>query len=265
MESEANASEHDAVRANYNAVGLAVMERLYSTDYLSIGGKASTDELAALAWIEASSTVLDIGSGLGGPALHLAADYGCHVTGLDLVEISVAEARERAAERDLSDRVNFEVGDATNLPFDDGSFSVVWGQDAWCHVPDTAALISEVARVLTPSGTVAFTDWVVTGSSDIDLRDRALAAASSPHMATAAQYRERLELHGLTDIDETDISDVFVGQYQAIYRGLIEMQDELTERFSERVFTTVRDINLDVLQGFESGDVGGVRIIAHRP
>jgi len=209
--------------------------------------------------------VLDVGCGIGGPALHLAERHGCRVTGLDLVETSIAEAAERAADRGLSSLVDFRVGDAADMPFGDGDFTIVWGQDAWCHVPTKDALISECARVLEPGGVIAFTDWLVTGATDIDLRERALSAAASPDMATASQYRELLGLAGFVGIEDNDISAQFVQQYRAICASLAELRDELTERFSSRVWETVNRINHEILAGFESGDVGGGLFIAHKP
>ena len=81
-----------AVRDNYKALGLQIIEQMYTPDYLSIGGTASTDDLVALAGIDAQSTVLDVGCGLGGPAMHIAATTGCSMVGMDLLQLSVSQA-----------------------------------------------------------------------------------------------------------------------------------------------------------------------------
>ena len=80
--------------------------------------------------------VLDVGCGLGGPAFHLAETRGAIVTGVDLVDLNIESATERASTRGLRDRVQFRVANALDLPFADEAFDVVFGQDAWCHVPD---------------------------------------------------------------------------------------------------------------------------------
>ena len=140
----------EEIKKNYNKLGIEIIETIYTDDYLSIGGTASTEDLAVLAGVTQQSRVLEIGSGVGGPALHLAATYGCSVVGLDLVETNVAEAKERATARQLDHLVSFQHGDALDLPFAGGAFDVIWGQDAWCHVPDTAKLIEEIGTVLSP-------------------------------------------------------------------------------------------------------------------
>jgi ubiquinone/menaquinone biosynthesis C-methylase UbiE len=61
--------------------------------------------------------VLDIGCGVGGPALNIAEHSGAHVTGVNIVPHQVEIARRRAAERGLSERTHFEVADAMSMPF----------------------------------------------------------------------------------------------------------------------------------------------------
>lgn len=252
------------VRRTYNAIGLRIMEAMYSDDYLSIGGSASTDELAAAAGIRADHRVLDVGSGLGGPALRLAETIGCRVQGIDLVDLNVAEAGRRADERGLVDLVDFTEGDASAMPFDDASFDVVWGQDAWCHVIDKVALVAECARVAAPGATIAFTDWLVTGEMGPDERATVLTAAASSEMATAADYRRLLATHGFTDIDETDLSGLFADQYRAIYGRLPELETELADAFGGDVFEFVLELNGSIEQAFTDGKIGGARFIARR-
>ena len=106
----------EEIEKNYNKLGIEIIETIYTDDYLSIGGTASTEDLALLAGVTQQSRVLEIGSGVGGPALHLAATYGCSVVGLDLVETNGAEANERAKARQLDHLVFFQQSDALDLP-----------------------------------------------------------------------------------------------------------------------------------------------------
>lgn len=260
MDSEPTHEER--LRTNYNDVGVAAMQAMYSDGYLSIGGLESTDELAALAKVGPSTHVLDIGCGVGGPALHLAESVGCSVTGIDLVETSIDHARRRAVERGLEAKATFEQADATSLPFPDDNFDVVLGQDAWCHIPDKTALLSEVARVLRSEGTIAFTDWLDGGGMAPAERQQALDAALSTTASSADGYLTLLASAGFVGSEYTDITPTFVEQYRGICAGLQANRSDLTTRFGERVYEIVVGINNTILGGFEGGAIGGGRYIA---
>ncbi|MEC9185471.1 MAG: methyltransferase domain-containing protein [Pseudomonadota bacterium] len=254
----------EEIEKNYNKLGIEIIETIYTDDYLSIGGTASTEDLALLAGVTQQSRVLEIGSGVGGPALHLAATYGCSVVGLDLVETNVAEANERAKARQLDHLVSFQQGDALDLPFAGGAFDVIWGQDAWCHVPDKAKLIEEIGTVLSPGGTVAFTDWIETGPIEGKAREDMLAAMAAPNIATLDDYKRYLESNGCTVVHQENASDLFVSQYRAIMSRLVEMRETLSNRFSARVFEIVVQRNNCILEAFQCGALGGGRVVARK-
>lgn len=254
----------EEILTNYNKLGTELIETIYFDDYLSIGGTASTDTLAEKAGITSESHVLDVGSGVGGPALHLAATYGCTVTGLDLVEPNVVEANGRAADRGLQNQAMFHAGNALDMPFENDCFDVIWGQDAWCHVPDKDKLIEECSRVVRSGGVIAYTDWIETGEISGLARTELLSAMAAPNLATMASYQASLEKHGCTMIGQEDVSEVFVEQYRGIMAGLADMKEKLTEKYSAKIYHIVAERNGCILRGFESGALGGGRIIARK-
>jgi SAM-dependent methyltransferase len=111
------------------------------------------------------SHVLEVASGSGGPALHLAGLAGCRVTGVDANESGVATAARGAAESKVSHQVSFQVADANApLPFDEGAFDALVCIDAMNHFADRASVLGEWRRVLRPGGRAVFTDPVlITG------------------------------------------------------------------------------------------------------
>jgi SAM-dependent methyltransferase len=123
----------DGVRDHYRATGL--IERLKSAlsalgpedqpltpaqlsalDHFHTRGLAATGELAKLAGIAPDMSVLDVGSGVGGPARFLAATYGCRVTGIDLSEPFVEAARYLTERTGQSAQVSFQTASALELP-----------------------------------------------------------------------------------------------------------------------------------------------------
>ncbi|HEY1942474.1 MAG TPA: class I SAM-dependent methyltransferase [Roseiarcus sp.] len=170
----------DGVRDHYRAIGL--VERLKDAlralgpedqrltprqlavlDQFHTRGLAATSELAELAGITADMAVLDVGSGVGGPARFLAATYGCRVTGVDLSEPFVDAARYLTERTGQSGQVLFQTADALELPFDAGRFHLVLLQHVAMNVSDRARLYREMRRVLKPGGRFATFDVTLNG------------------------------------------------------------------------------------------------------
>jgi len=129
---------------------------LASFDEQHDGGRETTRELARLAGLRAGMHVLDVGSGIGGPARTLAVECGCQVTGLDLTEEFCHAATMLTARVGLQERVAFRHGSALDLPFEDGTFDVVWTQGVLMNLGDKARFFAEASRVLRPGGRLAF-------------------------------------------------------------------------------------------------------------
>ncbi|MBU8860496.1 MULTISPECIES: class I SAM-dependent methyltransferase [unclassified Micromonospora] len=129
------------------------------SDYHAAADRTS-DILAADAGIDASANVLDVGCGCGNFLLRLAERTGCRGEGLDLSIERVRFAEQRRAERGASLPVSFRHGSATDLPYDDGTFTHVVSQDALFLVPDKPRSHAEMFRVLAPGGVLAVSDFL---------------------------------------------------------------------------------------------------------
>ena len=119
-------------------------------------------EYADLLQVGAGTTVLEVGSGSGGPAIYLAKQRGCHVIGVDLNEHGVANGTRLAQDGGLADRVSFQRVDASqSLPFPAASFDAVVSNDAMCHIVNRVDVLKDWHRVLRTGGRMLFTDAMV--------------------------------------------------------------------------------------------------------
>ncbi len=114
--------------------------------------------------LRTDSRVLEVGCGAGGCALYLSRITRAQVTGIDVNESAIEQARASAkATPEIG--VSFERIDASGqLPFEDASFDAAFSNDAMCHIPDRSAALKEWFRVLKPNGRILFTDaMIITG------------------------------------------------------------------------------------------------------
>lgn len=134
------------------------IDDLAPVDELHSRRRLATEELARMLAPKPGESVLDIGSGLGGPARYLAKVWGCRVTGIDLTAEFVATAIELTRRTGLSDRVDFKQGSALDLPFDDESFDLAWSQNVVMNIAERERYYAEIHRVLKPGGWLAIQD-----------------------------------------------------------------------------------------------------------
>ena len=224
----------DGVRDHYRATGLIerlktavsalgpegkllAPQQLAALDQFHTRGLAATAELAKLAGITAGMSVLDVGSGVGGPARFLAATYGCRVTGVDLSEPFVKAARYLTERTGQSGQVSFQIGSALQLPFDDGCFDVVLLQHVAMNISDRARLYREIRRVLESAGKFATYDVVLNGGEPHYPVPWARTPATS-FLLTATATREAIELAGFRTLawhDDTEAAKAWIARLRA--------------------------------------------------
>jgi SAM-dependent methyltransferase len=226
----------EGVRDHYRATGLterlkAVLgpeqqrltpQQLGALDQFHTRGLAATAELARLAGITADMSVLDVGSGVGGPARFLAANHGCHVTGVDLSEPFVEAARYLTGRTGQGGQVSFECASALTLPFDDGRFDAVFLQHVAMNIADRARLYREIRRVLKRGGRFATYDVVLNGGEPhYPVPYYPVPWARTPatsFLLTAAATREAIEPAGFRTLvwqDDSEAARAWITQLRA--------------------------------------------------
>ena len=148
----------NALRQAGFGAGQIDWSELAPLDQFHTRGLAATKELAAGLELAGGESVLDVGSGLGGPARYLAAIHGCHVTGIELTPLFVELATMLSQRTGLAARTQFVQGDALELPFESESFDCAWTQHVAMNIPDKERLYKGIYRVLKKGGRLAIYD-----------------------------------------------------------------------------------------------------------
>ena len=126
------------------------VETLAPFDQFHGRGLEATEEVADVLAVAATDHLLDVGSGIGGPARYIADRFGCRVTGIDLTAEFCDVARHLTRMLGLEDRVAFEQGDALAMPFADASFDGAYSMNVSMNIADKAGFYKEIHRVLRP-------------------------------------------------------------------------------------------------------------------
>jgi ubiquinone/menaquinone biosynthesis C-methylase UbiE len=133
---------------------------------LHLGGQEATQALLDMCQLEATSRVLDIGCGSGNTACLIAKQYGARVQGIDLSEVMIAKAKERASQQGVMEKAEFRVSDVFQMPFEDDSFDVVIVESVLTALPgDKKRALTEMVRVVRPRGRIGVNESTVDPSA----------------------------------------------------------------------------------------------------
>ena len=182
-------------------------EDLAPIDEFHIRGRTATLELARAAGLDATKRVLDVGSGVGGTSRCLAKEFGCRVTGIDLTDEYCRAAAMLSARTGLAHLVDFRQGDATELPFDDQTFDVVWTEHVAMNIPDKTRLYKEMHRVLKPGGTLAIYDVFAGPSGPVLFPVPWARTPDTSFLVQPTELRKLLADAGFTVTDWSDTTE----------------------------------------------------------
>jgi arsenite methyltransferase len=224
MSQPSGAPRPDVVKSCCATLYASDWVRLLVGDSLHPGGLGLTDHLAKVIGLRRGDRVLDVASGRGISAIHLAKTVGCSVVGVDYSPPNVASARRAASEQGVANRVHFLAGDAERLPVEDHAFDAVIAECAFCTFPDKPAAAAQFARALRPGGRLGFVDLLRSGPLPEELGSLAAWVACIGDARPLEEYVALLEDAGLR-IDQVERHDRALAELVEMVRTrLLTMQ-----------------------------------------
>ena len=228
----------------------------YSEDlYKGIRKETYGEDIGQISWLTANEyrnffslmslspdkNVLEVASGSGGPAVFMVKETGCQLTGIDINENGVTNARELAAESELGDRMKFIVADASStLPFGDGTFDAVVCIDSINHFKAREKVFQEFNRVLKKGGRLLFTDaLVITGI----LTNEEIAVRSSLGFflfVPKGENERLLKEAGFREIKARDVTDNIVSTSRKWHDAREKRKSDLLKFEDEEKFNGVQ-------------------------
>jgi SAM-dependent methyltransferase len=187
---------------------------LAPVDEFHIRGRAASLEIIEALGLTSESQVLDLGSGLGGPARTLAELTGCTITGVDLTPEFCEVATALSEWTGLSERTHFQVGDATATGLPDAAVDAALTVHVAMNISDKQALYAEAFRVLRPGGRFVVYDVLQGEGGDVHYPVPWASDSSTSFLATPEDMRELLPAAGFEVIAEVDSSDEGLAWFQ---------------------------------------------------
>ncbi len=174
------------------------LEQLAPYDHFHGRGLEATEDMANRLPVSAADRILDIGSGLGGPARYMARRFGCRVIGIDLTAEFCEAARLLTGRLGLEDRVSFQQGNALAMPFEDAAFDGAYSMNVSMNIADKRALYREIARVLKPGAWLCLSEVAQGPGGEPEYPLPWAATAASSFLATPEATRADLEASGFS-------------------------------------------------------------------
>ncbi|NTG46335.1 class I SAM-dependent methyltransferase [Agrobacterium rhizogenes] len=195
-----------ALAASGKDVDHLSIDDLAGVDEFHLGRREATREFARDLDLIDGMRLIDIGSGLGGPARYLASTYGSIVTGVDLTDEFVKVANVLTERCGMAAQVSFRQASALSLPFADQSFERATLIHVGMNIEDKARLFAEVRRVLKPGGRFGLYEIMQMRAGELPYPMPWAMTPETSFVCTPETYRQLLSEAGFTVESEQDRS-----------------------------------------------------------
>jgi cyclopropane fatty-acyl-phospholipid synthase-like methyltransferase len=240
-------------------------EQLFAVDQWHYHGTETVRAAAGALGLGPASRVLDVGSGVGGPARYLAHTTGCHVTALELQPVLHKIGADLTRRAGLAGRVVHLCGDALTYPLPLAAFDAAVSWLAILHVADRPRLFGRLARALRAGGKCYVEDLskrAPFGPRDLaDLR----GIVHGITVTSPADYVADLRDGGFEDVAVTDLTRDWAPYAAERLRTWRQNRASYASVHGEGAYLAHEKFYAVISQLYDSGSLGGIRLVASTP
>ena len=253
-----------ALRADGADPAHPTIEALAPYDQFHGRGLEATKDMAALVSVRPTDHLLDVGSGLGGPARWLSTRFGCRVTGIDLTPEFCAIAEHFTRLIGLDARVRFQVGNALAMPFDDGTFEGSYSMFVSMNIADKAQLYREIHRVLKSGGWLVLSEIARGEGGDVMYPTPWAATAGESFLSTADDTRKGLRIAGF-EVEQVKNDLQRALDFGAQSRTMVERGEKPPYRANALIHGDIAGATLaNVARGYKDGSLMPIEVVARK-
>lgn len=236
-------------------------DELSGVDEFHLGWRPATAALAKDLALRPGERLLDVGSGLGGPARFFASSCGCQVEGIDLTDEFVAVAVSLTRRCGLADKASFRQGSALELPYAAGSFDVATLLHVGMNIGDKARLFAEAKRVLKPGGRFGVYDVMRAKAGPLPFPLPWSQVPETSFVETPETYRRLLTAAGFT-LEGTLDRSAFVLELMRAQQAKAAAEGPPVLSLQVLMGATRKERMANVFGALESGLIAPTQIIA---
>ena len=240
------------------------IEALAPYDQFHGRGMEATEEISGLLSVAATDHLLDVGSGIGGPARYMSHRFGCKVTGIDLTSEFCDVASHLTRLMELEAKVDFRQGDALKMPFADASFDGAYSMNVSMNIADKTGFYQEIRRVLKPGGWLMLSELAQGPGGRLDYPTPWAATAAESFLATPEETRAGLEAAGF-EIVKFDNAAPQMKAYAVRVRAMLDRGEKNPHRAVQLMHGAIAEIaSKNTSRGGAEGRIVPIEVLCRR-
>ncbi|CAH1796307.1 unnamed protein product [Owenia fusiformis] len=228
-------------------------------------GVQAVDTAAQLLDIGSESRVLDVGSGLGGPARYIAQHYNCEVTAVELQDDVNRTAKDLTERCGLGDKVHHVVGDFMSMEPGEDKFDVIVSWLVFLHIPDKRRLLQQCYDHLKPGGKIYIEDLYAKGHFSKSELDDLKCGVFCENLPSYSEYLNVCTQAGFYEIRMTELTNDWAVYCSQRYDNYVKQKERHVSVHNEQIYQEQKYFFDTMNKLFNGQNLGGCRIMATKP